>query len=57
MPETKKSEENLKLIENFVSALTIEVAESKKKNIEREIILKTVKEDHQPLANFFTLFS
>ena len=31
MPETKKSEENLKLIENFVSALTIEVAESKKK--------------------------
>ena len=31
MPETKKSEENLKQIENFVSALTIEVAESKKK--------------------------
>ncbi len=36
MTEEQKTPQDLKLIENFVSALTIEVEETKKKNIERE---------------------
>ena len=56
MPETKKSEENLKLIENFVSALKIEVAESKKKNIEREIILENGERGPSAAGKFFYTF-
>jgi len=41
MPQEKSSaSEDFSLIENFVNALTIEVAESKKKNIEKEIVLE-----------------
>ena len=40
MPEKKEPEQDLKLIENFVSALTIEVAETKKRNVERQIVLE-----------------
>jgi len=40
MSEEKEKQQDLKIIENFVSALTIEVEESKKKSTEREITLE-----------------
>ena len=40
MTEKNSSSEDFSLIENFVNALTIEVAETKKKNIEKEIVLE-----------------
>ena len=40
MSEKNSTSEDFSLIENFVNALTIEVAESKRKNVEREIVLE-----------------
>ena len=53
MAEEQKTQQDLKLIENFVSALTIEVAESKKKNIEREIILENGERGPSAAGKFF----
>ncbi len=38
--EKNSAPEDFSLIENFVSALTIEVEETKKKNVEKEIVLE-----------------
>ena len=35
-----KTQEDLKILEGFVNALTIELAESKKRNIEKQIIIE-----------------
>ena len=40
MTEEQKTQQDLKLIENFVKALEIEVAETKKRNVERQIVLE-----------------
>ena len=40
MTEKNSTSEDFSLIENFVNALTIEVAETKKKNVEKEIVLE-----------------
>jgi len=38
--ENKNTNQDFSIIESFVNALTIEVAESKRKNVEREIVLE-----------------
>ena len=38
--ENKNTNQDFSLIENFVNALTIEVEETKKKNVEKEIVLE-----------------
>ena len=54
--EKSSAPEDFSLIENFVSALTIEVAESKKKNIEREIILENGERGPSAAGKFFYTF-
>ena len=42
MAEEQKTQQDLKLIENFVSALTIEVAESKRKLVKSYSLKKII---------------
>ena len=40
LDDNKNTNQDFSLIENFVNALTIEVEETKKKNVEKEIVLE-----------------
>ena len=56
MTEKNSTSEDFSLIENFVSALTIEVEETKKKNVEKEIVLENGERGEEVGGKFIYTF-